>query len=179
MGLGRRTYFSRLRHMFERAADLKQGRGYCHYHKKHCHTNLLNIDRFVSGLPCGPHSTQRSDRGTRPAQSCSEFNVLFEYVDCVERFTPKGGIIEEVPGLEKPLRAEQFTSTSRVPTMPVSWLHWLVAALKALGFGVRVLRLQNAIWITLPRKRRSSRSKSTLNSQLECLTCQGCRMGLC
>ena len=139
---------SEVRCYFSHQSDLVERRGKCIYHLRgggHCRIRGVS-DLTVAGLPCQPFSLQRGDRNVCPAQKHPSFIVILEFVRYIRASRTNGGVIEEVMGFAFEIQDSAFIPTHKIPEKLKSWLHWLMAQLKAAGHAVKVLVLKSIVF---------------------------------
>ena len=110
-------------------------------------------DVVICGLSCNPFTILRADHGSLPAQEHDDFSMIISFVDYLKARKPLGGILEEVSGFDRPLNHRSWRPMARVLHMPESWLKWLVGELESMGYAVGALRINNLIWVDVPRDR--------------------------
>ena len=154
MVAGRSTLFARLKCMFSDGKQVISDRpAHCFYHKRECRPPCKASDLYVAGLPCAPHTSQRPGKSAVSAQDHPEFKVMEHYLDALRVTGSHGGIVEEVMGFMDSIRDRDWRPTERCDNKPSSWTSWFKIGLESMGYHVRVLKVRNSIWITVPRDR--------------------------
>ena len=155
MRAGRSSLFRNIRCCYKDIRDMSARAGDCTFHRRMCHLKAEPYNS-TTGLSCTPFSTLRGDRSSVPAQEHDEFTMVVEFVSYVKRSKTKGGIVENVMNFAAKIKDSHFRAAPYCKTKPSSWASWLCQELKALGYSVLTLRLDNIYWNGVPRERRIS-----------------------
>ena len=101
---GKSKVFGNLRCMFSDCNDMLESHADRILHRRRCPLRTLNVDCWMLGLPCGPHTPQRGNKSVLPAQMHEEFGVLEDVLAALRRCRPAGGILAEVPAFLETLK---------------------------------------------------------------------------
>ena len=137
--------------MFGDMDEVSKRCGLCLKHNRTCSLPSGGVDCVIIGPPCQPFSHMRDKSSTLPHDH-EDWNVIFGgFLRYLKAVLPAGGIVEEVPGFATPFFKEK---SALEPTVP---LQDFVAELKALNYHVQPLKLNNAVWMDVPRERFSTK----------------------
>ncbi len=141
-------------HWFEGGlADILRGAGRCGIHDRICTVDQLSRDNradlFTCGPPCRPFSKARANRREVPPHLHPEFAILLSTLAVIRLRSPRGGFLEEVPGI---LTAIDGHDEQGRP-LPHSWAVFIQDQLRAMNYFVAPLLLDGEIWIEFPRPR--------------------------
>ena len=87
------------------------------------------------------------------AQDHESFQVLLDFLVYLRRSSTQGGLVEKVMGFGFQLSIKKWRATSFCFIMPFAWAAWFVGQLEDLGFVVKIIKLDNSLFMDVPGER--------------------------